>query len=189
MQSNHESLSFADRLEETVIAVLFATLTLVTFCQVIGRYVYNSGAVWALELTTTLFAWLVLFGVSYGIKRSSHMGIDAFVQLFPTPTQRLFGLSVVGVAIAYALFVLWGSYEYVGKLFRIGIYSVDLPVPRWVPLTIIPIGMLLMIYRLVQVGGRIYRGEQMTMLADEAKDTIEELGDIAGDTKIASEIK
>ncbi len=50
--------------EEVFIGLLLATMTLVTFSQVVARYVFNAGAVWALELTTYLFAWLVLFGVS-----------------------------------------------------------------------------------------------------------------------------
>ncbi len=37
-------------LEETVIALLLAGMTLVTFAQVIARYIFNTGAVWALEL-------------------------------------------------------------------------------------------------------------------------------------------
>jgi TRAP-type C4-dicarboxylate transport system permease small subunit len=53
------------RLEEGAIALLLAAMALVTFSQVVARYVFNTGAVWALELTQYLFAWLVLFGMSY----------------------------------------------------------------------------------------------------------------------------
>jgi C4-dicarboxylate transporter DctQ subunit len=65
-----------NRLEENFIALLLAAMTLITFSQVIARYFFNTGAVWALELTTYLFAWLVLFGMSYGVRVGAHIGID-----------------------------------------------------------------------------------------------------------------
>ena len=54
-------------------------------------------AVWALELTVYLFAWLVLFGMSYGVKVHAHLGVDAFVRLFGDGTRRVLGLGAVGV--------------------------------------------------------------------------------------------
>lgn len=162
-------------IEEAIIAVLFAVMVLVTFSQVVARYVFNSGAIWAVELTTYCFAWLVLYGASWGVKRSAHLGVDAFVKLFPQRWQRIFGLAGVAAALVYAGIMLAGSWEYVSKLYRIGIESEDLPIPQWVPMTILVIGMVLLIVRLVEAGIRILRGEQTLMLADEARSAIEEL--------------
>ena len=69
-----------DRLEEGLIALLLAVMTLITFIQVVARYVFNTGFVWALELTTFLFAWLVLLGISYGVQVGAHIGVDALVR-------------------------------------------------------------------------------------------------------------
>ena len=41
-----------ERLEEGLIAFLLAAMTLLTFVQVIARYVFNYSFVWALELDT-----------------------------------------------------------------------------------------------------------------------------------------
>jgi C4-dicarboxylate transporter DctQ subunit len=160
--------------EEGAIAFLFAAMTLVTFSQVVARYVFNTGVVWALELTVYLFAWLVLFGMSYGVKVHAHLGIDAFVRLFPSRAQRVFGLLAVAAGLIYGAILLVGSWQYVGKLFRIGIESEDLPIPQWVPMAILPVGAALLMFRLLQVGLRIWRGEQTTLLADEAQHTIED---------------
>ena len=72
-----------NRLEEGIIALLLAAMTSLTFVNVIMRYVFNSGLTWALEITEFLFAWLILFGMSYGVKVGSHIGVDALVRLFP----------------------------------------------------------------------------------------------------------
>jgi hypothetical protein len=42
-------------------------------------------------------------------------------------------------------------------------------------MAILPIGVALLMFRLAQSGIRIWRGEQQTLLADEAQHTIEDL--------------
>jgi C4-dicarboxylate transporter DctQ subunit len=150
-------------------------MTLVTFIQVVLRYGFNTGFVWALELTTYLFAWLVLFGMSYGVKVSAHLGVDAFVKLFGAGPRRIFGLLAVAAGLIYGTILLIGSWDYVSKLFLIGIESEDLPIPQWIPMAILPIGIALLLFRLAQVGWRILSGRQEgLLLGDEASHTIEE---------------
>jgi C4-dicarboxylate transporter DctQ subunit len=173
-------------LEEGIIALLFAAMTIVTFAQVVARYVFNSGMVWALELTTYLFAWLVLFGMSYGVKVSAHLGVDAFVRLFGPGPRRIFGLLAVAAGLIYGAILLVGSWEYVGKLYKIGIESEDLPIPQWVPMAILPIGVGLLMLRLGQVGLRIWTGQSDgLLLGDEAADAMKEhLDDLAEGTAV-----
>ncbi len=160
-------------LEEGIIALLFAAMTAVTFSQVVARYVFNTGAVWALELTVYLFAWLVLFGMSYGVKVHAHLGIDAFVKLFSSRgaaglrparrggrsdlrrdfADRLVGLRLEAVPDRHR--VRGPADPAVGAdgdpADRAG--AAPLP-PR------------------AQAGVRIWRGEQRSLLADEAQQTI-----------------
>ncbi|HPR07254.1 MAG TPA: TRAP transporter small permease subunit, partial [Denitromonas sp.] len=49
-----------ESIEETFIAVALGFMTLITFANVIARYVFNSNILWGLEVTVVLFAWLVL---------------------------------------------------------------------------------------------------------------------------------
>ena len=71
-----------DSLEEGAIAVLLGLMTLVTFINVVLRYGFNHSLIWGLEVTLILFAWLVLFGISYGFKVTAHLGVDAVTNLF-----------------------------------------------------------------------------------------------------------
>ena len=68
-----------DTIEETMIAVLLAAMTLITFANVVARYVFNANILWALEVTVFLFAWLVLLGASYAVKKHVHIGVDVLV--------------------------------------------------------------------------------------------------------------
>lgn len=162
--------------EEGAIAFLLAFMTLLTFVQVVLRYLFNTGFVWALELTTYLFAWMVLLGMSYGVKVGSHLGVDALVRLMPLRWQRIVGVIVVLLGMLYAGLLLFGSYEYVDKMHTISVEAEDLPIQRWVLLLCLPIGYALLMFRLGQAGWRIVTGEQQGLrLADEAKEAIEAL--------------
>ncbi|MDN2567279.1 TRAP transporter small permease [Aquibium sp. A9E412] len=94
------------RLEESVLAVLLAAITLVSFTQVVARYGFNSGWGGALELTRILFAWMILFGMGYGVKQGVHLGVDAVVRLFPAPLFRLAALFAALCTFLYAFILL-----------------------------------------------------------------------------------
>ena len=43
---------------------LMGAMTLLSFVQVIARYIFNYSFVWALEVTGVMFAWLIFIGMS-----------------------------------------------------------------------------------------------------------------------------
>ena len=80
---------FVNELEETVIASLLGIMTLITFTNVVLRYGFNTGLIWGLEMVTFLFAWLVLFGASYAVKVTAHLGVDVVVTCLDRAAARL----------------------------------------------------------------------------------------------------
>lgn len=165
-------------LEEGFIALLLALMTLITFSQVVARYIFETGFGWALELTTYLFAWLVLFGVSYGIKVGAHIGIDILVRQFPHKLRRIVGLLAVLCCCAYCVILLVGAFGYISKLYQLGIEAQDLPIPRWIPFIMLPLGLALALLRLLQVAWFTVLGRQEGLrLADEAREAIEAAAD------------
>jgi len=164
-----------NRLEENLIALLLAAMTLITFSQVVARYFFNSGAVWALELTTYLFAWLVLLGMSYGVRVGAHIGVDAITRLLPPSGQRFFAILATLLCMTYCVLLFIGGIQYVYTIYDLGIESEDLPIRQWIPYSILPIGLTLLFFRFSQVIIKIVKGSQITLLADEAKDAIKEM--------------
>lgn len=103
---------FVHEFEETAIAVLLGLMTLLTFVAVVLRYVFNTSLIWSLEVILILFAWLVIFGVSYGFKITSHLGVDALTNVLPSRARRICALLAGLVTIAYAFLLLKGSWDY-----------------------------------------------------------------------------
>ncbi|MAZ03773.1 MAG: TRAP transporter permease DctQ [Sneathiella sp.] len=104
--------SFIDSLEETMIAVMLGLMTLVTFANVVARYVFNSNILWGLEVTSILFAWLVILGVSYCVKKTAHLGVDAIVSLLSPPARKICTLLAVACCIVYAFLLLKGGWDF-----------------------------------------------------------------------------
>ena len=167
-------LRLIHHLEEGFIALLLALMTLITFSQVVARYFFSTGFGWALELTTYLFAWLVLFGVSYGIKVGAHIGIDILVRQLPHQWRRIVGLLAVLACCAYCIILLVGATGYVYKIYEVGIEAQDLPIPRWIPFIMLPLGLLLALLRLMHIAWLTATGHlEGLRLADEAREAIE----------------
>lgn len=140
---------FVDSLEETIIAVILALMTIVTFTQVVARYGFNSGWGGALEFTRVLFAWLILFGMSYGIKIGAHLGVDAAIRLLPEKLFKIAALIGAALTVLYAALLFdasWfgalfglenkgstgGAYEYVAKFYKLPIGMEDLKWPGFI---------------------------------------------------------
>ncbi len=99
-------------IEETAIAVLLGLMTIVTFINVVLRYGFNSQLIWGLEVTLILFAWLVIFGVSYCIKVTAHLGVDALTNLFSPSGRKVFALISAAVCIVYGMLLMKGAWDY-----------------------------------------------------------------------------
>jgi C4-dicarboxylate transporter DctQ subunit len=98
--------------EETFIALLLGLMTLVTFANVVLRYAFNSQLIWGLELVLILFAWLVLFGISYGFKVTMHLGVDAILAIVNPRLRFLMSLTAALITLAYMLLLLKGAWDY-----------------------------------------------------------------------------
>jgi C4-dicarboxylate transporter DctQ subunit len=161
-----------ERLEEGLIAFLLAAMTIVTFVQVIARYVFNYSFVWALELVTFLFAWLIFLGMCYGVRMGSHIGVDALVRTLGPRAARMTAIVATLLCIAYAVILFIGGWRYVTRMHEIGTLAQDMPVPLWVPRAALPLGFGLLALRFVQVLYRLVRGRPAHLVGDEAAEAL-----------------
>jgi len=165
-------MGWVNRLEEGLIAFLLGAMTLVTFAQVIARYVFNYSFVWALELVSFLFAWLIFLGMCYGVRMGSHIGVDALVKALGPRTARVLTALAATLCIIYAVIAFVGGWHYVSKMHEIGILSEDIPIPQWVPRLALPVGFGLLAIRFAQVLFRVISGKKTTLLGDEAEEAL-----------------
>jgi len=137
--------------------VALAAMTLLTFTQVVLRYVFGTGFVWSLEATTYLFAWLVLIGMSYGVRTQAHIAVDLVTSRLPPPAARGVALVALVCALAYCALMIYGSWVFVDRLIALGNDARDIPLPRWLLTAVMPFGFALLAARLLQGAREIVR--------------------------------
>ena len=109
-------------------ACILGVMTLITFANVISRYVFNTNILWALEVTVFLFAWMVILGSSYALKKSAHLGVDAVIQIMSPAKRRVMGI-FAGIAVfSFSFLMFKGAWDFWANL-------AELPATtgRWFP--------------------------------------------------------
>ena len=122
-----------------VIVVVMAT-------NVVLRYLFSFGSVWAQELEWHLLAPLILFGIPYALLKGDHVRVDVLYAKFTEKNQlRVEVVSqVLGILISAAF--VWLSFQYVQQSYVIMEGSADhggLPY-RWALKALIPAGFTLL---------------------------------------------
>lgn len=113
--------------------------------NVLLRYAFSIGSVWAQELEWHLLAPLVLFGMTYALNKGEHVRVDVFYARYSKRGQA--AVDVVSAVLAAAIAALMVRYSigYVGQSFGIGEISADPGglTHRWLLKALIPIGFAL----------------------------------------------
>ncbi len=139
----------ADGLQAVVDAVCvpaaFLTVVLVTLVasNVLLRYLFSAGAVWAQELEWHLLLPIAVFGAVYAQRMGDHVRIDMLYERLPEAGRRAIDLVAAVVMLFIALWLIRLAIPWVGQSWRIGEFSPDpggLPA-RWALKGLIPVGL------------------------------------------------
>lgn len=191
---------WVNELEESLIAITLGLMTMITFANVIARYVFNSNLLWALELTVFLFAWLVLLGMSYAVKTVAHLGVDVVAHMAPPRVRKTMTLIAVAACVAYSVLLLKGGWDYWYKFASTASFlevdDIPMPdflqflaawmndgepyekIPRFIPYLVLPLGLSLLLFRFLQIGWQVLNDRQELIIAShEAEDMVEQASD------------
>lgn len=149
-----------DRLEEAFMALALGVMTLLTFVQVVLRYGFQSGLVWSLEATSYIFGWLIVIGMSYGVRTHSHIAVDLLTRSLEPRLNRVVAWVALLASLGYCVLMAYGTATYIAGLIRLGHFAQDIPLPRWVLASVLPAGFALLALRLVQAGWRYFASSQ-----------------------------
>ena len=194
-----------DNIEETCIAACLGLMTIITFANVIARYLFNSNILWALEATVFLFAWLILMGASYGVKKHINIGVDVVINAVSPSTRKILALIAVSACLAFSILLLIGSWNYWYPFYteRAWLETQDIPmpemfaflsdwwnegekyekIPRLIPYFALPLGMALFTFRFLQIAWKILKGDIDKIIAShEVEEELQEFVDSMPET-------
>lgn len=122
-----------------VIVVLMAT-------NVVLRYLFSYGSVWAQELEWHLLAPLILFGIAYALLKGEHVRVDVLYAGFSERSKERVNLVSALLCLAISLIIVYLSIHYVQQAYVIDEKSADPGglTHRWVLKAFIPAGFVLL---------------------------------------------
>lgn len=153
--------------EEVVSVVLFSAMVILTFIQVLSRFVFNFSLGWTEEISRFIFVWLVYISAAMAAKHRRHIRVELIDQFFPRSISKWFGLISDLLWVSFALYVAYKGYDMVALIFQRGQLSPATQIPMGYVYMIVPLGFLLIAIRVIQ--GIIMRFRGADEMSDEEK--------------------
>lgn len=127
----------------SMLATVFIVITM-SF-EVVARYVFNGGTLWANELSLWIAAFVFLFSGLYAMQQRSHIRIYVIYDLMPRWMQKASDVVSVFLIWVFIFCLVWGGYADAEKrLLTLEGYGSawDPPIPGTVKATVLIIAIL-----------------------------------------------
>lgn len=127
-----------------VMAISTIVLSIVTFTQVIARFVFRSPIAWGQDIVRLSFVYLVFWGAAYCVKEREHLNIDILLTAVSNKNRRIIELFINLILILFFIFLI-----YFGFIFTISGYSQQAPylsIPMSIYYLSLPTASILMLY-------------------------------------------
>ena len=133
---------------ESILCVLISALSIITFSQVVARYVFEAPLSWSEELARFLLLWLAMLSSAYAFKIKSHFALQFVIKIVPSKIQKLISVLVPLLVIFFLSGFVFYSIKFV--LGVKGHLAPALQIPMEIPYSSSIAGSSLMLYYVVK---------------------------------------
>ncbi len=140
----------AAHLEEGLCAILFAVMAVVTFANIITRYLMKYSLAFTEEVVVSFFVWLTLLGAAIAFREQSHLGFSFFIERLPKHIQKTLLWMSAGLGTALFVFLIYFSIRQIGEEILLGITSSGIGIPQWWYTIGMPVWSVLVVLRILQ---------------------------------------
>jgi len=149
-----------DKIEEILCTVFTCVMSLAILIQVVNRNTIKLPFPWGEELARYCMVWLTMIGISAGVKKGSHIGVDALVNLLPAGAQRgIRILTSVLVTVIYGYMTVLAVQITIG-IQETGQVSPAMGVPMFIIYSGLIVGMAFSTIRSIQVTAGLISGKE-----------------------------
>ena len=118
-------------LEDVLAAVCMGVLALITFANVVLRYLTDQSIAWTEEISISMMVIMTLAAASAAVARERHIRIDYFLERGPAARRRLLALIAAGTVVLFFVAMTVLSMRVVWDEYRFGETSPGIGVPTW----------------------------------------------------------
>jgi len=167
-------------IENTIAVVTMTVVSIIVFGNVVSRYGFNYTPIWSEELSRFLVVWSIFIGVSIGVRKNQHIGVDALLRFLPhklkTASEVL--LNLIGVVVIGIL--IFNSIEFIQHTMEFEQLSPAMRVPMYIPYIAMPVGLSLSIFHFIHNIVKLFTVADQAELAICESEHAEELKSACG---------
>lgn len=132
-------------------ALCLFTVTLITFYEVVARYIFDSPTTWSLDYSIYLVMWATFIGAAYTLMWHGHINVEVLVDKFPKKSQRQLKIFVYGLALVFCVILTWTGLISCLDAYRYKEVTLSYTrTPLYVPMFAIVAGGILMILEIIR---------------------------------------
>lgn len=145
----------------------FSLMVVVTFMQIIYRFVLLKPIPWSEELARYLFVWITFLGSGVAVKNKGHVGVELVIDRLPKNLRKFSLILAFIVCVVFCILMVTNGVTMVQR--TINQRSAAMSMPMSYAYVAIPIGFILMAMNFLVHIFQLIRDEE------EEQDDLEEL--------------
>lgn len=128
------------KIEDIICAAALVFMTVLTFANVVSRYVFSASFSFSEEITTYLFVLLSLIGSAAAARRRAHLGFTAIVDLLSFGVRKAISICSYLLAFLFSSALFWYGISMVQSQIRHGQVTAGMQWPEWIFGLFVPVG-------------------------------------------------
>lgn len=138
-----------DGLTNFVMGISAAAVFVITFAQVLCRYVLKSPLPWSTDILRLSFTYLVFWGAAWCVREKGNLNVDVVLTAMPVKMRKSAEILINIILCVFFIFLM----VYGGQFAKSGLSQSTsyLPIPMTVYYASIPSAALVMLFYMVQI--------------------------------------
>ena len=132
------------KIEEGIVWVIMLEMVLLTFSQVVMRYVFHTAFSWSEEVLRYQMVFITFFAASLAVKYDAHIGVKVFQMVLPDRFSYYLRLIVSVISCGFSFVLCYYGSLLAMSVKNFGQLTPALSIPSFIPYLSIPIGSFLM---------------------------------------------
>ena len=91
--------------------LLLALMFLITFWQIVARFIPGDATVWSEEVARFVFVWIVFLGAATLMRDNEHIRISIVIDRLGPVSGRILKIFSAALIIPFVAFMTWGAYK------------------------------------------------------------------------------
>lgn len=137
--------------EYTILALSLSIMSVITFANVISRFIFNFSISFTEEVTINLFVLLTFVGASLGIYQRAHLGFSLIYEKFKGINRLILTLFIGSIMTLFFVATGYYGFEIVQSQMERGQTTPALGWPQWVFTLSLPFGCVFCVFRTIEV--------------------------------------